>query len=71
LLRAVERTIVPTAKHPDATPLYVLPTVPGSGTMLRLVLLDDIHQLARCPRVQEVVASCRLVTCARASAGKR
>ena len=71
MLRAVERTIVPTAKHPDATPLYVLPTVPGSGTMLRLVLLDDIHDVNRCPRGQDFVSSCRLVKCAREAAGKR
>ena len=69
--RDVERTIVTTAHHPDATTLYLLQTVPGIGQMLRLVLLDDIHQIDRFPRVQDVVSSCRLVTCARASAGKR
>ena len=53
------------------TPCHLLPTVPGIGTMLRLVLLDDIHEVHRFPRVQDVVSSCRLVTCARASAGKR
>jgi hypothetical protein len=39
--------------------------------MLRLVLLYAIHDSTRCPRVQDCVSSCRLVQCARASAGTR
>jgi len=39
--------------------------------MLSLGLLDDIHDVHRFPRVQDFVSSCRLVKCARASAGKR
>ena len=39
--------------------------------MLRLVLLDDIHHIDRFPRVQEFASSCRLVTCAKESNGKR
>jgi hypothetical protein len=35
------------------------------------VRLDDIHHIDRCPRVQDVASSCRLVTCARESAGNR
>jgi hypothetical protein len=35
------------------------------------VLRDEIHDLQRFPCVQEFVSSCRLVTCAKASAGKR
>ena len=71
LLRDVERTIVTTAKHHDANTLYLLHTVPGIGTILSLVLLYDIHQIDRFPRVQDFASSCRLVTCAKASAGKR
>jgi transposase len=41
------------------------------GKILRLVLLYEIHDLARFPRVQDFVSSCRLVKCARESAGKR
>jgi len=37
----------------------------------RLVWLDDIHDMARFPRVPEWAAYGRLVTCAQASAGKR
>jgi len=35
------------------------------------VLLYEIHEINRFPRVQDVVSSCRLVTCAKESAGKR
>ena len=69
--RDVERTLVTTAKHHDAQTLYLRHTVPGLGTILSLVLLDAMHDIARFPRGQDVASSCRLVTCARESAGKR
>jgi transposase len=71
LWRDVELTIVNTAKHHDAHTLYLLQTVPGIGKILSLVLLYDIHQLDRFPRVQELASYCRLVKCAKESAGKR
>ena len=71
LLRDVELTIVKTAKPHDANTLYLLQTVPGIGTILRLVLLYDIHDIDRFPRGQDFVSSCRLVKCAKSSAGKR
>jgi transposase len=70
-LRDVERTIRNTAKHHDANTLYLLHTVPGIGTILSLVWLDDIHEITRFPTVQEFVSYGRLVTCAKESAGKR
>jgi len=69
--RDVELTIVTTAKHPDAQTLSLRHTVPGIGTILRLVRLYAIHQIDRVPRVQDCASYCRLVTCAKASAGKR
>src|SRR5215813_7946356 len=71
LLGDVERPIVNTAKHHDANTLYLLQTVPGMGKILRLVLLYDTQDVHRFPSVQDVVSSCRLVKCARESAGKR
>jgi transposase len=71
LLRDVELTILKTAKHHDAQTLYLLQTVPGIGTILSLVLLYDIHQMDRFPRVQDFASYCRLVKCAKESAGKR
>jgi transposase len=71
LLHDVERTIVKTAKHHDAQTLYLLQTVPGIGKILSLVLLYEIHAIERFPRVQDFASYCRLVKCARESAGKR
>jgi hypothetical protein len=71
LLGDVERTSVHTAKPHDVNTLYRRHTVPGLGTILRLVRLDDIHASTRLPRVQDVVSSGRLVKCAQAAAGKR
>jgi transposase len=53
LLRDVDRTSVKTAKHHDAHTRYLLQTVPGIGKLLSLVLLYDIHQIDRVPRVQD------------------
>ena len=71
LLRDLELTIVRTAKQHDAQTLYLLQSVPGIGKILRLVLLYEIHDSTRFPRVQDFVSSCRLVKCAKESAGKR
>jgi transposase len=71
LLRDMELAVLKTAKHHDATTLSLLRTVPGIGEILRLVLLSEIHDIQRFPRVQDFVSSCRLVKCAKASAGKR
>jgi hypothetical protein len=56
LRSAVELTIVQTAKQHQAQTLYRRPSVPGIGTLLRLVLLDASQDLARFPRVQEFVS---------------
>jgi transposase len=71
LLRNVAWTIVQTAKQHDAQTLYRLPSVPGLGKLLSLVLLYEIHDITRFPRVQDCVSYCRLVKCAKESAGKR
>jgi transposase len=58
-------------KEHDANALYLLRTVPGIGELLSLVLLYEMQDSQRFPRVQDCVSYCRLVTCAKASAGKR
>ena len=62
---------VQTAKQHQAHALSRRPSVPGIGQIVRLVLLDEMHEITRFPRVQDVVSSCRLVKCAKESAGKR
>ena len=71
LLTDLELSIVKAAKHHDANTLYLLQTVPGIGKLLSLVLLYEIHDIARFPRVQDFVSYCRLVKSAKESAGKR
>jgi transposase len=71
LLRDLALHIVKAAKQHDAHTLYLLQTVPGIGKILSLVLLYEIHDIQRFPSVQDFVSSCRLVKCARESAGKR
>jgi transposase len=71
LLNDVELTIVQMAKQHDSQTLYRLQSVPGIGKILSLVLLYEIHDVTRFPRVQEFVSYCRLVKCAKESGGKR
>jgi transposase len=70
-LRDVEVSILNAAKQHDATTLDRRRTVPGIGAILSLVLLYEMHDIQRFPRVQEFVSYCRLVTCANEAAGKR
>lgn len=70
LLRDVELSVLKTAKQHDANTLYLLRTVPGIGEILSLVLLYEIHDIQRFPRVQDFASYCRLVKCAKESAGK-
>jgi transposase len=71
LLSDLELYILKAAKQHDAHTLYLLQTVPGIGKILSLVLLYEIHDIARFPRVQDFASYCRLVKCAKESAGKR
>jgi transposase len=71
LLTDLELDLVKTAKAHDAQTFYRLRSIPGIGKILALVLLYEIHDIHRFPRVQEFVSYCRLVKCAKESAGKR
>jgi transposase len=71
LLTDLELSIVNSAKQHDAHTFYRLRSIPGVGKILALVLLYEIHEIRRFPRVQDFVSYCRLVKCAKESAGKR
>jgi transposase len=71
LLTELELSLVNTAKAHNAQIFYRLRSIPGVGKILALVLLDEIHDIHRFPRVQEFVSYGRLVKCAKESAGKR
>lgn len=71
LLNDVELYIVNSAKQHDVNTFYRLRSVPGIGKILALVMLYEVHDIHRFPRVQDFVSYCRLVKCAKESAGKR
>jgi hypothetical protein len=71
LLTDLERSSVQTANEPEAPTFSRVRSIPGVGTILARVRLDDIHAIRRCPRVQACVSDGRLVTCAKDSAGTR
>jgi transposase len=71
LLRELELYMVTTAKQHDVHTFYRLRSIPGVGKILALVLLYEIHDINRFPRVQAFVSYARLVKCPRESAGKR
>jgi transposase len=71
LLTELELDLVQTAKAHDAQTFSRLRSIPGVGKILALVLLYEIHDIRRFPRVQEFVSYGRLVKCAKESAGKR
>jgi transposase len=71
LLTELEHYIEKTARGHDPVSLALLRTIPGVGKILALVMLYEIEDIARFPRVQEFVSYCRLVKSARESNGKR
>jgi transposase len=71
LLRDLELAVLTAAEEHHTHTLYLLRTVPGIGEILSLVLRYEIHDIHRFPRVQAFVSYCRLVKCAKESAGKR
>jgi transposase len=70
LRRDVELSILTTAKPHHAQTLSLLRTVPGIGEILSVVLLYAIHAITRFPRLQDVLSSCRLVTCTEGVGGE-
>ena len=70
-LKDLELYIIRSAKEHDCTSLHLLRTVPGIGKILSLLILYEIHDIHRFERVQDFVSYCRLVKCAKESAGKK
>ena len=71
LLLRLEHELSITAKAHDADSYFRIRSIPGIGRILGLVLLYEIHDISRFPRVQDFVSYCRLVKSAKESAGKR
>jgi transposase len=71
LIRDLERHIMTAAQPHDPQTLERWRSVPGIGPIFSLVLLREIHDIHRFPRVQDVASYGRVVKCAHESAGKR
>jgi hypothetical protein len=67
----VDLYITRTAKGHAAPSFARLQSVPGSGQILALVLLYEIQDMTRFPRVQDFLSYGRLVQWAKESASKR
>jgi len=70
LLNRLEHELSLIAKVHDADSYFRLRSIPGIGRILGLTILYEIHDISRFPRVQDFVSYCRLVKCAKESAGK-
>ena len=71
ILGQLERDIIKTANQHDPVSYALLKTIPGVGRILALVMLYEIENINRFPRVQDFASYCRLVKCAKESNGKK
>jgi transposase len=70
LLARLEQELARMAKDHDAFAYHLLRSIPGVGRILTLVLLYEIENVNRFPRVQEFLSYARLVKAQKSSAGK-
>lgn len=71
LKQKLELHILRNAKKHDPQALYRLRSVPGIGPIISMVILYEIGDIERFPRVQDFASYARLVKCTKESAGKR
>lgn len=70
-IRASELHLTRHAKIDDPVTYQLLRTVPGIGPVLALILLYEVHDIARFPEPGNFLSYARLVRCAHESAGKK
>ena len=70
ILKKLEWYIEKTARQHDYHTLYLLRSIPGVGQILALVILYEIHDVRRFPRVQDFSSYARLIRPKKESAGK-
>ncbi len=70
LLKTLEQELALMAKGHDAFAYHLLRSIPGVGRILTLVLLYEIEDVNRFPRVQEFLSYARLIKAQKSSAGK-
>jgi transposase len=70
ILKKLEWHIEKTARQHDYHTLYLLRSIPGVGQILALVILYEIHDIKRFPRVQDFSSYARLIKPVKESDGK-
>ncbi len=70
ILKKLEWYIEKTARQHDYHTLYLLRSIPGVGQILALVILYEIHDIRRFPRVRDFSSYARLIKPKKESAGK-
>jgi len=70
ILKQLEWHIEKTARKQDYHMLYLLRSIPGVGQILALVILYEVHDIRRFPRVQDFSSYARLIRPVKESAGK-
>jgi transposase len=70
ILAQLEWYIEKTARQQDYRTLYLLRSIPGVGQILALVILYEIHDIKRFPRVQDFSSYARLIKPVKESNGK-
>jgi transposase len=71
VIRDLDHQLMTATQPHDPQTLARLRSVPGIGPIFSLVLLYEIHDIHRFPRVQDFASYCRVVKCAHESAGER
>ena len=71
IIAKMERDITKIANQHDPVAHALLKTIPGVGKILSLVILYEIENIKRFPRVQDFVSYCRLVKSVKESNGKK
>jgi transposase len=71
IIAKMERYIIKSAKHHDPVAHALINTIPGVGRILSLVILYEIENINRFPRVQDFASYSRLVKCLKESSGKK
>jgi len=70
IIRKLEWHLVRSAKAHDPAALHLLLSIPGIGKILSLVILYEIQDIARFPKVQDFASYARLIRPKKSSAGK-
>jgi transposase len=71
ILTDLERTIIKLANHHDPVSYALVQSIHGVGRILGLVMLYEIEDIGRFPRVQDFASYSRLVKCSHESNGKK